>query len=160
MTGYVTVQEFRTPSRADFYLSVLREKGIAAILQDDNVVSWFPHYALGFHGMKLCVPEEDREEALSILAETLPSDTWMCSSDVSGENEEAPESQVPAADATMLFPGLCPNCGSEDVTEFREPELLRWLAFTVGLLLLAPLWREPTTRRRMVCEDCQADWLE
>ncbi len=149
---FVTVWEFDTTTEADLHLSALRGQGIPGVLRGSELEGLFTHRA----GVELQVPVEAEEEALALLGEVLSPQAPPVENPLDDETEEtawtAAESATPE--------GLCPQCGSDRIAEFQQAEWVEFLTLAAGYLLLTPLWYTPDTRQRMICENCQADWLE
>lgn len=107
----VTIATFSKPEEAHLFRTRLEAAGIAAYLQDENMVQmdWFYSNAIG--GVRVQVSEEDLESAREFLAADSP--------------RPAAEGGVP-----------CPSCGSSDTGANEGAR--RW-SFLSVLLFSLPL---------------------
>lgn len=128
---------FTSVHEALFAKSVLEAAGIEVTLADEHVVSMTWTYSNAVGGVKVLVPEDQFDEARSVLEEDA----------VALEGETA-DSTPGAADA--VSGDTCARCGSNDF-ESRLPAkrlaILSWL--TIGVPLGSPL-------RRRYCRQCGA----
>ena len=125
----VIVARFSTVGEAESARSALEAAGIAAAIADDEMITlnWLYSNILG--GVKVLVPEADREEALTILSDTAEAETI-----------EAPPPQPSAY--------ICRRCGSDEVYRIRYRRLLAipllyaiLIVLLMPVLLLLPKWR-------------------
>jgi hypothetical protein len=132
---YVEIANFRDPITAEIAYQRILSVGIDCIMENQHLASnnWLWSNALG--GVKLFVPRDKEEEALSIL-----------------QNEPIPEIQ----ETVEIGKGDCPNCGSSEVKKYSRKRITGILSLIFfPLLLIAPLLLEPT---HWYCLKCGHKW--
>ncbi len=152
----VEIRKFEDPMQADLVRGMLEAHGIDAAVRDDRLsfsvfggtrpgvrLSVLPEDAdrarwLMMHGVYEEGEEPDGEEFEVTVDGELIGDTFP------GEAAQAPADADHAAE-TAAEPGVCPNCGSDEIG-WVEPTLLgRWL------FGLTPRW---------MCRGCEWEWTD
>ncbi len=108
----------------------LEAGGVPAFIQDENLVQLHWLYSNAIGGVRVQIAEEDREQALAILA-------------------EEPSLQPPDA-----VDPVCPSCGSADVA---PDELPRRIGFLMIILLNFPML---FGKQKLHCADCGKKWRD
>jgi hypothetical protein len=118
---------------------ILDEHGIDCFVSNENITTANPLYMNAVGGIEVQIKEEDKENAIKILAQHRGEEK-------SNEHFEKPVTEKIASEI------LCPQCGSDEVRK----EKVSAAAFAVSLLLLGfPL---PFFKRKHHCFDCQHEW--
>ena len=128
----VTIRQFRDLPEALLAKGCLESAGIECFLRDDNMVrlDWFISNFIG--GIKLCVRQEDAQNALQLLDEPILEGLYV-------------------QGVGLYEQPRCPKCGSLDIN-FRE--LDRPVAY-LSAFLRVPI---PLQRKAWRCHDCNAEW--
>ena len=101
---------FSTIGEAESARSALDAAGIDVWIADDNFVSVNWLYSNAVNGVKLCVREEDAEEAAAVLA------------NAAQETDEVLEEPAETLEADDVI--RCPECGGTDVAEIPRLKIL------------------------------------
>ncbi len=174
MADWVTVAEFREPSHAHFYASVLRSRGIEVFLRDEHTAAANPILGATIVPIKLIVPAHQTKSAQSVINKDIESTTADIE-DLQAESERESEGE-PAADhpEASRDKGVCPRCGCPFIRVgwFRRAPtviLLLVIALSINLLPIAselaaiPVLVALATgfiRRIWVCENCGHKWRD
>lgn len=128
----VMIRQFRDLPEALLAKGSLESAGIECFLRDDNLVrlDWFISNFIG--GIKLCVRQEDVQNATQLLDEPILEGLYV-------------------QGVGLYEQPRCPKCGSLDVN-FRE--LDRPIAY-LSAFLRVPM---PVQRKAWRCHDCNAEW--
>lgn len=128
----VTIRQFRDLPEALLAKGSLESAGIECFLRDDNMVrlDWFISNFIG--GIKLCVRQEDVQNARQLLDEPILEGLYV-------------------QGVGLYEQPRCPQCGSLDIN-FRE--LDRPIAY-LSAFLRVPM---PVHRKAWHCHDCDAEW--
>lgn len=135
MNDFITIATYDDYLSAHFDKQKLDEQGIDCYLADENTVTikWILKNALG--GIKLRVPAQQTEEALSIL------------------NEKREEIQVDFKLEEKENDLICPNCGSNNTgTEKYSKSIAGWTWLLIGF----PITATPIKEHR--CFYCAHKW--
>lgn len=129
-----TVASFTEPYLAHLARGKLTSEGITAVVTDEYLIqtNWTLSNAIG--GVKVLVPDEELERALTVLA----PDQYACDT-MSGGTD------------TSVSEDVCPVCGSRDITANRYS---LWSLIPSILLRLPVFFR----RNKWACRTCKAKW--
>ena len=137
MQKLVTIKTFTFPHEAYIVRGKLESEGIYTFLKDEMTVQVHNFYSNAVGGVKLQVPEEEVDRALSII----------------GERREEPQQVVVISKKDMKTVGACPFCQSENIDRKRKANWLTWLPFLiVGFIF-------PYYKHTHVCFDCGKEWV-
>lgn len=129
------VKTFYNTQLAHLDLAKLRDEGIDAFLQDDNVATINPLYAHAIGGIKLMVQNEDYNTAIEALN----------MNDFEYLHNEYPEE--------ISAQRKCMECGSINVYQKSS-----WLiALIYMLLFFIPV---VIKKKKFICLDCSNQWKE
>ncbi len=131
----VTVAAYREPHGAQIARATLEAEGIPAFVSQENLVglNWIWSYALG--GVKVQVPEEFAERAVTVLTE-----------DRSADLNSTPEASLP-----LVPEDVCPDCGSSAIAPAPHERRSKALSLLVNIPFAyhRDYWR---------CEGCGKTW--
>lgn len=132
---WVTVDRFRDLSSAIVARGALEAAGISCFLRDENTVrlDWQISNFIG--GMRLQVPEQDRDAALAVL-------------------DQSPWSEVQQEANTLVTGELCPFCASPEVHRMERGIGVRAAALWLFALPL------PRGARYWKCDNCNRQFSE
>jgi hypothetical protein len=122
--SWSVIARFATLGEAEMARSAVEAAGIDVFLGDENTVSmnWMYSQALG--GVKLLVPDEDRDQAAAILASRIEEGPVE---GVGSAEAEAAGSPIDSVDDVLR----CPACGSADLRPV--PRLKLFFFLSIGL---------------------------
>ncbi len=126
MARFVTIGE------AESARSALEAAGIDTALADDQTitVNWLYSNALG--GVKILVPQEDAEEAATVITESASPDGPESGSDTAGDLRDEEVGDDRATFSGTELTSYCVSCGSEHIV--RLPRL--WLSVFFSIIAL------------------------
>ena len=117
---------------------ILDEHGIDCFISNENVTTANPLYMNAVGGIEIQIREEDKENAIKILAQN--------------RTEQEEHLEDPIAEEKTISQTRCPKCGSDEIRK----EKVSAAAFAFSILLLGfPL---PFFKRKYHCFDCQHEW--
>ncbi|MCW9708794.1 DUF2007 domain-containing protein [Fodinibius salsisoli] len=135
-SSYKLLKTYEFLHKADLDLMKLKDEGIEAYMADQNTVSLAPYYAQAVGGIKIYVPQNDIEQACTIIS-----------------NDEVADEQL-----EELFEGKefeparrCPNCSSPNI--YREQSILLGLFFLLAFFLPVSMSKESYR-----CVKCNHQW--
>ncbi len=170
MADWVTVAEFRELSRAHFYASVLRSRGIEVFLRDEHTAAANPILGATIVPIKLVVSADQTESAQSVINEDIEP-TAADIEDLQAESEREPYADPPDESPDK---GVCPHCGCPFIRVGwfrRAPTVILLLVIALFINLLPapgefaaiPVLLALATgfiKRIWVCENCGHKWRD
>lgn len=139
MTNWINIISLTYPQEAYMAKSILESEGIEVLLQDEFTVLVNGFYSNAIGGIKLLIPEDDKEKALEVL--------------IHSKYINPPEEKTPRKE---IFPlknkEICPYCNSHEVTVSKQGGI----SFVVSYLLGFPL---PFIKKAYYCFDCEKEWI-
>lgn len=137
MQKLVTIKTFTYPHEAYIIRGRLESEGIYTFLKDEMTVQVHNFYSNAVGGVKLQVPYEDVDRALSII----DGDTKEFEKTVSLSIEELDKATA-----------CCPFCNSENVGSKKKANWLTLIPYLiVGFIF-------PIYKKTHVCFDCGKEW--
>lgn len=136
MEQLVTIKTFTYPHEAYVIRGKLESEGIQTFLKDEMTVQVHNFYSNAIGGVKLQVPSEDVERALSIIDSV----------------KEIPHEVVVFSKRELDGTNTCPFCHSENISRTRKPNWLTLIPYLiVGFIF-------PVFKNSYVCFDCGREW--
>lgn len=136
MKQLVTIKTFTYPHEAYVIRGKLESEGIQTFLKDEMTVQVYNFYSNAVGGVKLQVPSEDVERALSIIDSV----------------KEIPHEVVVFSKKELAGTNTCPFCHSENISRTRKANWLTLLPYLiVGFIF-------PVFKKSYVCFDCGKEW--
>ena len=148
-TRFVTVASFQMPYEAEMAVSILKDKGIPAIIRDNNTNPM----SGGYVEIRLQVPEQDAERSLKILDEEMMDESVDLLENIEESygtetTEETASNWKDVPEGTQTV--VCPRCLSINSHKALPGPVPGWLN---TLLLGLPSLYFPT---QLQCRGCGA----
>ena len=137
----VTIAAFREPAHAHIARGFLDSVGIPAEVADEHIVGIHWLYSNAVGGVKLNVPEELAERALSLLAKQSEEST-----------DETAEYRSVAGEGDV-----CPSCGSENIAPSKLAQRVKGLVL-LGVLPTIPAVPFLLWSNTWHCRGCDHAW--
>mgnify|MGYP000318432697 CR=1 FL=1 len=134
--SYKLLKTYEFLNRAELDLIKLEDEGINVRMSDNNTVSVAPHLGPAVGGIKLFVPEDELEQAQSIISNSKADEKYL---------DELFEGEG-------IEPAIrCPKCQSPNV--FQERSFLAGLLFLLAFVLPVSIPQD-----RYHCSNCDNTW--
>lgn len=136
MDKLVTIKTFTYPHEVYVIRGKLESEGIQTFLKDEMTVQVHNFYSNAIGGVKLQVPSEEVEKALSIIDST----------------KEIPHEVVVFSKQELDGTHACPFCHSKNINRTRKANWLTLIPYLiVGFIF-------PVYKKSYVCFDCKREW--
>jgi hypothetical protein len=149
----VTFMTFHEPTSAAFYLSLLKDASIPAILENENAGSLGLSYLSG--GIRLKVAEDYAEEARAFIEQQ----TEECGHDEleDDEGEYISSDGYPNPHNFEEISRACVNCDSTHIREILPSGIGKTIRSIFAFIFLIP---EDQNKRQYTCMDCGWQWTK
>lgn len=137
MSNWITVITFIYPHEAHIAKSVLESEDIPVFIKDELTAQVNNFYSTAIGGVKVQVPETEKEKAIELLREA-------------GFIKEEAKSSEP--ESFFNESSNCPYCNSDNILKQKKPGYVTMLSI---LLLGLPL---PFFKNTYHCFECGKDW--
>lgn len=135
-TSYKLLRTYEFLNRAELDLIKLEDEGIKVRMSDNNTVSVAPHLGPAVGGIKLFVPNDDYEQAQSIISNPQ-------------KDEQSLEELFEGEDVEPAI--RCPHCQSPNI--FQKRSFLSGLLFLLAFILPVSVPQD-----RYHCANCDHTW--
>lgn len=136
MDKLVTIKTFTYPHEVYVIRGKLESEGIQTFLKDEMTVQVHNFYSNAIEGVKLQVPSEEVEKALSIIDST----------------KEIPHEVVVFSKQELDGTHACPFSHSKNINRTRKANWLTLIPYLiVGFIF-------PVYKKSYVCFDCKREW--